>query len=354
MGKQKISRRKLNQAEKPVSESKSPGNYIDAFIKRMLGQVVVFIDFLLNYADQGFVSQIDLRKISPAPTHYIATDGDERIADLIFHCPLKSGDGSLMAVIIFEHQGGDLKKIPQKLLKYISGIWSEETKAGKKVLSAPYFIVLRTGKRPHRGPLPKVADSLPKGRDGKPLGKLVEIDYDVVDLPAWDFGSLVGGPVLRLVLGMLHKMTGGHEDEFPEALLPLLEITDEEEKLELTKEILPFATKAFAAHNRRLDAETLNRALEPIFKDKERFMITTIFEEKFLEGKAEGKSEGKAEGKAEGEANIVLLLLRKKFHKVPKKLENAIRSMTDSTALESLAAHVVDCQSLDEFSDALK
>ena len=38
-----------------------------------------------------------------------------------------------------------------------------------------------------------MSDSLPKGRDGKPLGKTVKIDDDVVDLPAWEFDQLVGG-----------------------------------------------------------------------------------------------------------------------------------------------------------------
>ena len=138
-------------------EQKPPGNYIDVFVKRMFSQLVVFVDFLLFYADQEFVHAIDLTKIAPAPTHYIGKDGGERIVDLVFQCPLKDGQGDLMAVIIFEHQSGSLKEIPLKLHKYISSIWDAEKKAGKP-LSAPYFIVLRTAKEPHRRPLPKMAD----------------------------------------------------------------------------------------------------------------------------------------------------------------------------------------------------
>ncbi|MCL2625185.1 MAG: hypothetical protein FWD31_16110 [Planctomycetaceae bacterium] len=59
-----------------------------------------------------------------------------------------------------------------------------ESKEGKRVLSAPYFIVLRTAKKPHRGVYPKLSDSLPKDRNGKPLGKMVEIEYDVIPNPA--------------------------------------------------------------------------------------------------------------------------------------------------------------------------
>ena len=123
------------------TKSKLLGNIYDTFVKRMFGQIFVFIDFLLHYADQKFVDEIDLNRIVPAPTHYIGGEGDERIADLVFLCTLKDGGGSLMAVIVFEHQGSHLKKTPQKLHKIISAVWTAETKEGKP-LSAPYFIVL--------------------------------------------------------------------------------------------------------------------------------------------------------------------------------------------------------------------
>jgi hypothetical protein len=86
------------------SKPKSSGNYIDIFVKRMFSRVLVFADFLAHYADPTFVDEIDLKRIKPAPTHYIGKEGDERVADLVFQCPLKSGRGNLMAVIVFEHQ----------------------------------------------------------------------------------------------------------------------------------------------------------------------------------------------------------------------------------------------------------
>ena len=331
------------------SKPKQQGNYVDSFVKRMFGQVVVFIDFLLHYADKRFVAEIDVKKTEPAPTHYIGQKGDERIIDMVFRCPLKDGGGSLMAVIVFEHQSKSLKEIPQKLHKYISAIWDAEKKEGKP-LSAPYLIVLRTGKKPHRGRYPTMADSLPKGRDGKPLGKAVEVEYDVVDLPNWNFSKLVGGTVLRLVLGMLLKMTGDNPDEFPEALKPLSEITDEKQQIELTKELIDFVDRAFAAHNRRVDEATWHKALHPIFKGKERTMIKTMFEEREDIGRAEGRIEGEAKGKAD----TLLKILRAKFDKIPKATEQAISQMTDPIALDSWAIHAATCQSMEEFAQALK
>ena len=302
--------------------------------------MLVFADFLLNYADPKFVDAVDVTKAISVPTHYIGKDGNERIIDLVFKCPLKDWNGSLMAVIIFEHQSGTLKKIPQKLLKYISAIWEAEMKDGKP-LSAPYFIILRTDKRPHRGAYPKISDLLPKGRDGEPIGHVPEIKYDVVDLPAWDFDKLVGSTVLRLALGMLHKMTGGNLDEFPEVLKLLSEITDEEQQIELTKELMDFVNKVFAAHNRKIDEATWNKALHPIFKGKERAMIKTIFEER------------EEIGEVKACRNMVLTFLRSKFGKVPKKIEEAIRQKNDPIVLESLAAQAGRCKTLDEFAEGL-
>ena len=333
-----------SKSSTPKSKSKKQGNYIDTFVKRMFGKVLVFADFLLNYADKKFVAAIDETKIELAPTHYIGDDGDERIVDLVFKCPLKSGDGSLMAVIIFEHESRSLKKIPHKLLKYIVAIWVAEMKEGKP-LSAPYFIVLRTGKKPHRGKLPKVSDSLPKGSDGKPLGKLVEIEYDVVDLPAWNFNKLVGGAVLRSVLGMLHKMTGGNIDDFPEALKPLLEIADEGQRIELRKELWDFVDKVFKAHNRPLDVAKINEAIKTAFPGKEETMIKSVFDEKV--------DEGIARGEVKAGRNMVLKALRKKFKKIPKKIEQSVLAMSDPIALESLLEHVFDSNTLDEFATVL-
>ena len=322
------------------------GNYIDAFAKRIFGRVLVFTDFLEHYADKRFVSAIDTKQIEPAPTHYLGKDGDERIVDLVFHCPLKAG-GTTTAVVVFEHQSGNLKHIPRKLHKYISAIWEAETKEGKS-LSAPYFIVLRTGKRPHRKRYPTMADALPKDENGMPIGKMVELEYDVVDLPSWDFDKLVGGAVLRSALGMLHTMTGGHLDEFPRALLPLLELPDGE-KVELTKELVDFVARAFAASNRRLDVLTVSKAVEPILRDRGHTM-KTIFEEQQDIGRAQGKAEGKAEGKIE----TLLAILRKRFGRVPRETEKAVRSMSDPVALESWAVEAATCASLADFVKALR
>jgi len=65
-----------------------------------------------------------------------------------------------------------------------------------------------------------------------------------------------------------------------------------------------------------------------------------------------------AEGKAEGELNkgreVLLRILRKKFQKVPKDVENIISKMSDPVSLDSWAEHALDCQSMAEFAGTIR
>ena len=166
-----------------------------------------------------------------------------------------------------------------------------------------------------------------------------------MDLPAWDFDQLVGGTVLRLVLGMLHKLAGGNIDDLPVALRPLMEITDPEQRVDLAKDVMPFAAKVFAANNRRLDETQMNEILKPIFKGKERAMIKTIFEER--------EEVAEARGEAKAGREIILGSIREKFGKVPKQIERTINQMNDPIALKSLAVRTANCKTLAEFAEEL-
>ena len=57
---------------------------------------------------------------------------------------------------------------------------------------------------------------------------------------------------------------------------------------------------------------------------------------------------------AVGRANGLLIVLRARFNKVPKRIENKIRKMTDLATLDSWVACAATCDSLDEFAEALK
>ena len=61
-----------------------------------------------------------------------------------------------------------------------------------------------------------------------------------------------------------------------------------------------------------------------------------------------------ARGKAEGKTEAVLTCLRARFNRVPQRVEKAIRSVSDPSALDSWIAQAATCRSLDEFAEAVK
>ena len=131
--------------------------------------------------------------------------------------------------------------------------------------------------------------------------------------------------------------------------MPLREITDEGERIELTNELLGFVDKAFKARGRSLDSATIRAAMQTVFQEKEEIMIKSFIDE--IE--AIGEARGEAKWKAEAGRNMVLKALRRKFKQVPTEIEEAVLARTDSIALESLLEHAIDSDTLDEFAEGL-
>jgi hypothetical protein len=97
----------------------------------------------------------------------------------------------------------------------------------------------------------------------------------------------------------------------------------------------------------RRDFESLLGTFEEVVGEKIMPTMVEIW-------KAEGEAIGETRGTARGKAEAVLTVLRARFKKVPKGIENVIRQMADPIALDSWAAHAATCQSLDEFAKAVK
>jgi hypothetical protein len=103
----------------------------------------------------------------------------------------------------------------------------------------------------------------------------------------------------------------------------------------------PVVQQAYEKYKQFNQDETL-RALD---ESRERFLHDWVTDMEI------SKAEGVAEGIAKGEIRATL---KQRFGEVPQELKDAIQSMTDLVALESLLAHAENCKSLDEFGEVLK
>jgi hypothetical protein len=99
-----------------------------------------------------------------------------------------------------------------------------------------------------------------------------------------------------------------------------------------------------AAHNRRLDETILSKALKPIFKDKEQEMIKTIFDEKYDAGVAVGIEKG---------IETLQRILTKRLGEVPFEIQDQLHKINEFDELGQLTDVALDCQSFDEFEQAL-
>jgi len=61
-----------------------------------------------------------------------------------------------------------------------------------------------------------------------------------------------------------------------------------------------------------------------------------------------------AKTETKAKAELLLAIIREKFSRVPKETEQTILAMTDPVALQSWAVQASMCQSLDEFTEALR
>ena len=69
---------------------------------------------------------------------------------------------------------------------------------------------------------------------------------------------------------------------------------------------------------------------------------------------AGGFADDEPRGEIKKMQDILIKILHKKFRKVPSDVENIIRKMTDSVALDSWAEYALDCYTMDEFTEAIR
>jgi hypothetical protein len=77
-------------------------------------------------------------------------------------------------------------------------------------------------------------------------------------------------------------------------------------------------------------------------------MGRTVAEMYMDQGRIEGRLEGKVEGELDRTRTILHRMLRKRFKKVPRRVEARIRRTTDMQALDTWLDNIVDAETLTE------
>jgi hypothetical protein len=339
----------------PKSKSNTAVNIHDEFVRAVFANLELVVEFLILYVGKTcegrkLLKLFDLKRIRLEPTQFFGPEGRQRIADLIFWIPLKSGKGLAGVVFIFEHKSERKRSWPFQLLKYLVAIWNKFFSEAKNpensdfVLPAPLLIVLHTGSKPIINK-PMLNQYIAKVIGTKRF--IPKFDYLMVDLSVLTPEEFGTAPLLRVILELLKRGTDGTlYDVRKQILEPLAEIRDDEKTRYWIQQILRYMDKAIKNKKKELTPESIDEVIKPVYKERSTEMSLTFLEK--LEAR------GRARGRAEGKQDMVLAALRTKFKKIPKRIEATIRQMSDPIALESLISEVIESRTLDEFTEALK
>jgi hypothetical protein len=326
-------------------------NIHDEFVRAVFANLELVAEFLKLYIGKTrdglkLLKLLDLKRIRLEPTQFFGPEGRQRIADLIFWIPLKHGKGTAGVVFVFEHKSERKRSWPFQLLKYLVAIWNKFFSEAKNpedknfVLPAPLLIVLHNGSKPIINK-PKLDEYIAKIIGTKRF--IPKFDYIMVDLSVLSPDEFGTAPLLRVILELLKRATDGTlYDVRKQILEPLAAIRDDEKTRYWIQQILRYMDKAIKNKKKELTPESIDEVIKPVYKERSTKMSLTFLE------KLEAKS------KAEGKQEMVLLALRTKFKKIPKYIEITIRQMSDPIALDSLISEIFECQTLDEFAEALK
>ena len=98
------------------------------------------------------------------------------------------------------------------------------------------------------------------------------------------------------------------------------------------------------------------KAMEELYMRKKNGVILSEKLDAFFTEKygAPWIAEGEARGEARGKIETLLKILRARFKRVPRDVENTISKMNDPVALDSWAIHAATCESMDEFATAIR
>jgi hypothetical protein len=184
----------------------------------------------------------------------------------------------------------------------------------------------------------ELIDIVPGAKTGLLDYQLILIDLSVI--PPEKFA---GHPALQALLETLQRASEGKlVKEFDRIMDYFKPIKDDPRTRDWLHSLARYAMSVA-----KIGTEFIAKVFSKVLNEQEaNEMVMTTAQELLLEGEARGRVKEKAES--------VLIALRTRFGKVPNDIEEAVLSMSDSIALESLLAQAIQSDTLEEFAEGLR
>jgi hypothetical protein len=350
---------------------------------------------------------LDIEKLKIEPESYLDKRLKQYYLDILYRIPIKNSKKHIVVFVLVELKTSNDRWTIFQMLVYIVRILEREyndAKSKKQLrnFSLPMVIplIFSHGKDPFNSPteLSKLFN-VPKGCE-KYVLNLEAMLFDVQTLKSEDFPDSREDKDLFVLFKSLQSIF--NEDvvksimEIYQVLQPTIDSKESQEKLHDVVHYAATSAKHFSPQDfdnlinqinnkgdKNMSSSTL-RAVLPKYlaqlraevQEEERIKIRAkeklkiraevraeeklkirakVKEEEKLKIRAEVKEEEKLKIRAEVKREDILTVLCRRFKmtNVPKRIKSAIMRMNDLIALESLHGLALDCQTLDEFAEAL-
>jgi hypothetical protein len=303
----------------------------------------------------AILSRIDIDRLTVEPKDFLSIVFKETRADMVYRIPILGREERLCIYILLEHKSRNEFFTIFQADQYAGQINQEELRRAideKRSmvdfrLSPVLVVIFHHGEAAFTGPLDVagvyedydfLTDYVPHRR---------AILFDLSTLPESEIPDDPETPELFAVLRIMQVIFSTDISTKSRVVLERLKPYSDIPKYRRLIRFLWYYLVSSARHMSKQELLAVTEVVKKVIGEKE---MPTIYEQLIAEGKAEGVVIGEARGEARG---AVLTILRSRFKKVPTATENAIRSMMDLTALESLAIHAETCKSLEEFEKNL-
>jgi len=343
----------IRKPKPTVTVTKPPGqNPHDRFARKTMSDPLIAGDLLRHYTDPVIAKHVDLNHLKPEPTQNFGQVFQELIKDISFASHLIDKKNKTEILIIAEHKSKPEPFVLLQLLVYLVLSWYKRWNDAKRPQSTktfrlplPILVVLYNGREKwdNEFDLKSLVSSVPP--ELEPFIPMVKVLF--IRLNQFDKRNLPGKPETQAVVESMIRATEGTFLAGLESVIGHFKGLSLDDRIgKLIEDIVHYCNWV-----EEITPDELDRAIMNVIKGQEGIRMSQTVRKGIW---TTGYESGVAEGRAEGGARAILTILRTKFKKVPKGVENAIHQMTDPIALESLTVQAVHSETLDDFTTALK
>jgi len=321
-----------------------------------LGVAKAFLRLVLS---APILAKLDLDRLTIEPRDFLSVIFKETRADVIYKVPILGSEENLRIYIILEHKSfndffaifqadGYAGQISQN--EYNQAVDEKRLNADFR-LSPVLVIIFHHGEHPFTGPTNVSGVYNDFGILGDYIPHRRAMLFDLSRLSELDLPDDPDAPELFVVLRIMQVIFSLDISTKVKEVLERLEPLSTIPKYRRLIRILWWYFVKNARKESRQGIMTVTEAVKKMIGEKDMSMVLEMLK---AEGIAEGEARGEARGEAKGKTETLLKILRARFKRVPKDVENTISRMTDPVALDSWAVHAATCESMNEFAEAIR